>query len=353
MRLLLLLVCVWQAQSKATLEKGECHNPLLAANGGSLRFKLKSSTEEKGDTGPPEEIDISELQTEIEDHISKLIHTELAAQNIIKCNNTDLGTLRSASSCTEIYNTDNTCRSGFYWVEGEQEGGAHLMYCNMEDVLCGSVGGWTQLANINVSKNSSHCPYPLTKVSDPGNFCKHSSENGCDSITFNTYNISYSEVCGRVQAHQFGTPDAFRGWILYQRTIDELYLDGISITHGSPRQHIWSLPVGISSTSDPFQSTCPCRMESVLHQRPDYVEENYYCDSGNLETTWSLILYDDKWLYDGTGCPSDSLCCDPPLLPWFHRELNATRNDIEFRVCLDEDLDTENIYIKTVDLYIR
>ena len=327
MRLLLLLVCFWQAQSKATLEKGECHNPLLVANGGSLRFKLKSSTEEKGDTGPPEEIDISELQTEIEYHISKLICTELAAQNTIKCNNSDLGTLRSASSCTEIYNTGNTCRSGFYWEEGDQEGGGHLMYCSMEDVLCGSVG-----------------------VSDPGNFCKHSSENGCDSITFNTYNISYSEVCGRVQAHQFSTPDAFRGWILYQRTIDELYLDGISITHGSPRQHIWSLPVEISSTHNPFHSTCSCRMESVLHQRPDYVEEYYYCDSGNLETTWSLILYDDKWLYDGTGCPLDSLCCDPPLLPWFHRELNATRDDIEFWVYLDEDLDTENIYIKTVDI---
>lgn len=350
--LLLLIVCCWQTESKAVLEKGECYNPLLAANGGSLHFKVQGIAGEKGEPGPPGEVDIGGLKAEIEGHISTLIRTELAAQNIIKCENTDLGTLRAASSCTEIYSHDSTCRSGYYWLQGEQNGGAHLMYCKMEESLCGSTGGWTQVATLNTSKENYRCPYPLTKISDPGNYCTRSSETGCDSTTFNTHSISYSEVCGRVQGYQFGSPDAFKGWKVHSRGLDEVYLDGFSFTHGSPRQHIWSLAVAISTTRNPGHSTCPCRKASVLHQRPDYVAENYYCDSGNVQTTWQSIFY-EKLLFDGTGCPSDSLCCDSPLLPWFHRELNATSDDIEFRLCMDEDPLSEDIYIETLDLYIR
>ncbi len=34
-----------------------------------------------------------------------------------------------------------------------------------------------------------------------------------------------------------GSPDAFHGPM---SSIDESYVDGLSITHGSPRQHVWT-----------------------------------------------------------------------------------------------------------------
>ena len=115
-------------------------------------------------------------------------------------------------------------------------------------------------------------------------------------------------ACARLPAR---APDAFNGWKVHSRGFDETYLDGFSFTHESPRQHIWPLAVAISSTQNLGHSTCPCREESVLHQSPEYVGDNYHCDSSNLETTWDNIFY-EKMLFDGTGCPSDSLCCHPP-----------------------------------------
>ena len=48
----------------------------------------------------------------------------------------------------------------------------------------------------------------------------------------------YSRVCGRVIGYQFGSTDAFRSRLT---NIDQVaYVDGISITHGSPCNHIWT-----------------------------------------------------------------------------------------------------------------
>ena len=199
--LLLLAVCCCQTQSKAVLEQGECYNPLVTVNRGTLHFKVKGIAGQKGDSGGPGEVDIGELKAEIKGHISTLICTELAEQNN-SCQDTDFGTLSAASSCKDIYSNDSTCCSGYYWLQGDGEGSAHMMYCEMEECLCGSVGGWTKVATLNTSKENYSSPYPLTKIGDMDNFCKHSSATSCDLTTFNTYNISYCEVCGRVQGYQ-------------------------------------------------------------------------------------------------------------------------------------------------------
>ena len=146
-------------------------------------------------------LDIGELKAEIEGHISTFIPTELAVQNN-SCQDTDLGTLSAAFSCKKIYTNNSTCHSRYYWLQEEGEGGAHMMYCEMEESLCGSVGGWTQVATLNTSKENYSSTYPLTKIGDMDNFCKHTLATGCDLTTFNTYNISYCEVCGCVQGYQ-------------------------------------------------------------------------------------------------------------------------------------------------------
>ena len=53
------------------------------------------------------------------------------------------------------------------------------------------------------------------------------------------------------------TPDAFLRFISNQGTIEDIYLDGVSITHGASgsRTHIWSFGAGVRI---PSVSRCPC-----------------------------------------------------------------------------------------------
>ncbi len=46
-------------------------------------------------------------------------------------------------------------------------------------------------------------------------------------------------MCGRITGYALSTPDAFRG--SENSSAHTECLDGVSLTHDSPRQHIWSL----------------------------------------------------------------------------------------------------------------
>ena len=84
--------------------------------------------------------------------------------------------------------------------------------------------------------------------------------------------MSYNRVCGRVRGYQKGSPDGFRGG-----NIDG-YVDGLSITHGNPCQHIWTYAIGHSDQGGVFNK-CPCAAVSGISP-PSFVGSNYYCESG-------------------------------------------------------------------------
>ena len=56
---------------------------------------------------------------------------------------------------------------------------------------------------------------------------------GCSSAVFKLNGIQYTNVCGKVIGYQQGAPDAF-GTYFGNRglTIDDHYMDGVSLTHG-------------------------------------------------------------------------------------------------------------------------
>uniref|UniRef100_A0A1X7U8N5 Uncharacterized protein n=1 Tax=Amphimedon queenslandica TaxID=400682 RepID=A0A1X7U8N5_AMPQE len=60
------------------------------------------------------------------------------------------------------------------------------------------------------------------------------------------------------------------------KVIYSAYIDGISLTHGNPRKHIWSL---ISGNSDVAISKCPCASNN-LKSVPAFIGFHYYCESG-------------------------------------------------------------------------
>ena len=75
----------------------------------------------------------------------------------------------------------------------------------------------------------------------------------CASATY-LINFQYNRVCGRVVGYQYGSPDGFLTGNVNQR-----YVGGVSITHGSPRQHVWTFAAASSEngTVRPREN-CPC-----------------------------------------------------------------------------------------------
>ena len=80
--------------------------------------------------------------------------------------------------------------------------------------------------------------------------------------------------------------------ILYNNritTIDGAYVTGVSVTHGSPRQHIWTFAAGFSDNDTRWLSElCPCNPNSDASV-PSFVGEDYFCDSG-LHERWHIII---------------------------------------------------------------
>lgn len=109
---------------------------------------------------------------------------------------------------------------------------------------CADSGNWRRLVYLNMTDNSQQCPSSWTLLSDNTyRGCgKSSSQPGCDSAIFPSNGIRYNKVCGRVIGYQKGSTDAFDFSLSPANTIEEEYVDGVSLTHGLPgaRRHIWT-----------------------------------------------------------------------------------------------------------------
>ena len=121
-----------------------------------------------------------------------------------------------------------------------------------------------------------------------------------------------------------------------------IQLAAILITHGAPRQHIWSY------VADVTESNCPCLSQSIIN-----VGDNYYCESGNPAGSYTSQLYTDDKLWDGQQCEG-SCCTGTRSPPWFSVQLSAPTNDtIEVRICGDESTDNEDNPVELIELYIN
>ena len=158
-------------------------------------------------------------------------------------------------SCADIYckNPKSHGVSRKYIIGNGND--CRLLYCDM-NLECGGEKGWMKVADIN---SESSCPNGWKNITSPVTACRAPSDNaGCYSAHFSTYNIPYSRVCGMVVGYQKGTPDAFLTFS-GKTSINDPYLDGVSITYGSSRKHLWSYAAGISESYSHDQSaTCPC-----------------------------------------------------------------------------------------------
>ena len=147
-----------------------------------------------------------------------------------------------AASCKEIKELSPTAPTGYYWLRGTGDSSVH-MYCDMSRSCGGITGGWMRVTKINMTNSSHTCPAGLKLLTAPKRLCAMNIDGrGCSSATFNLHGIRYTHVCGKIIGYQQKTPDAFgRYYSNHSLTIDDQYVDGISLTHGrNPRKHIWT-----------------------------------------------------------------------------------------------------------------
>ncbi len=122
-----------------------------------------------------------------------------------------IGTLSNpASSCSEIP-LDRP--SGEYWIITDSTDIPVRVNCDMNrtSFSCNTAGGWTRVANLDMTDSSQNCPYEfrlVTRSDAPQCTCGRTGP-GCVSTSYSTYGIEYSQVCGRVIGYQFGFLEAF------------------------------------------------------------------------------------------------------------------------------------------------
>ena len=214
-------------------------------------------------------------------------------------------------SCEDIYinNPETGGKNGYYPINNTQ-----WTFCNMTAInivaafpdghICAGVGGeWRRIASINISAGDD-CPTGWNKSSYSGvSFCRAPSGSaGCYSTFFSTNGVSYKHVCGRARGYQKGSTDAFQ---LNGQPIDSYYVDGLSITHGSPRQHIWTYAAGLTDNGSYPSWNCPC---AGIPGRapPSFVGSSYYCESGAASSFDFATYHLSDPLWDGAGCSDNN-----------------------------------------------
>jgi len=83
-------------------------------------------------------------------------------------------------------------------------------------------------------------------------------------------------------------------------TIDDPYVDGVSITHGaSPRKHIWTYAGGLYEYNT-VSTNCRCNDDGI--PPPSFVGSDYYCEAAISAGGWEPpVLYSNVPLWDGQG----------------------------------------------------
>ena len=214
---------------------------------------------------------------------------------------------------------------------------------------CGGTG-WRRVAYLNMSDPSQQCPSVWQQFTTPRRVCgRRFTTSACEGLNYTTGSQQYSQVCGRIISYMIGHPDAFRGL-----SIDSVYAEGVSVTRGFPRQHIWTFTAGIDEQIGGIR-TCPCVNGSTNgNYIPSFVGQNYFCETGitqnpNTNTFWP----NGDPLWDGQGCGPTSSCCTFNSPPWFNVQLpNATTDYIEVRLCGD-GIQYEDSPIQLIELYVR
>lgn len=266
-----------------------------------------------------------------------------------------------AFSCSEIFyygNLNNT--DGLYWIKTDS-GLPTEVYCARDPIPSRRIWGpMRRVGYLDMTKPEQNCPSSFKEFNSASKrLCARRGcyNGGCSSVTFNTSNITYSEVCGRVKAYQYGSPSGFASY----RTgtgINTAYVEGVSITRGTPRQHVWSFANAFAERTTRGNQKCPACNPNYDRKGliPSFVGDNFFCDTGSLEHAAIGTLYTAYPLWDGEGGygSANSTCFAENNPPWFCKELpEPSTENIELRLCADEAPSNEDSPIEQIEIYVN
>ena len=260
------------------------------------------------------------------------------------------------ASCLEIYTAHPDAQSGEYVLV--VNGSEVTVYCEMgTSGVCGGEGGWTRIANIDITAGDD-CPSGLfTSVRAGKELCDrdHTINGGaCSETTFSTQGINYTKVCGRTRGYQYHGGGAIDGINNGVDDLESYYVDGVSITRGGRgnRQHVWTFANGNRQVSNP--EGCPCNAGSSSPDTPAYVGDDYYCESATSVHLTNRLFIDDP-LWDGQNCIDDEVpCCTNSNLPYFVRDFGTpSTQSIDYRICTSEGESDEAVGIDQIEIYIK
>ena len=220
---------------------------------------------------------------------------------------------------------------------------------------CGA-GEWHRIAFFNMTDPLQQCPSAWREYNTSGvRACGRpfATEGSCAGTQYSATH-QYSRVCGRVIGYQVASPDGFASVESHDQNMEQMHIDGVSITHGVSDHHIWSYIAGVTETSSLHtKSNCPCSTEQGMGPA-SFIGENYYCESGNPTDNWiNNQFFDEDRLWDGQQC-EDTCCTGTNSPPWFSVQLTApTTDNIEVHICGDEFTDNEDTPIELLEIYVQ
>ena len=133
-------------------------------------------------------------------------------------------------------------------------------------------------------------------------------------------------------------------------------MDGISISSGFPRKHLWSYAAGLQENflAEHSHVDCPCSSGS-LQLPPSHVGNDYFCESGAPGQYNVSTFYTNDQLWDGEQCGViERPCCRASGLPWFHKTLSSSTSDyIELRLCCDQGTSDEDVAVSLYEIYTK
>ena len=213
---------------------------------------------------------------------------------------------------------------------------------------------WRRVAYIDTTQGPGKCPSGLVEhVNSATNqrACGRSVDVGCSSVTYPAGG-NYTNICGQVRGYQLHSPNAFEG--LQGSSINDPYVDGISITRGNPRHHVWTYVAywyeGYSTTSQ----LCPCSRTNTSDYSnvPDFVGRDFYCETAFATRSTNRVAWESP-LWDGAGstCGTGGQCC--ATFGWFHKTVHPSTSDhIEVRWCGDQKRGNEDVLTELVEIWV-
>ena len=141
-------------------------------------------------------------------------------------------------------------------------------------------------------------------------------------MSFDSLGLDYSEALLSAELYFQNSPDAFVG-----DDIDDTYLDGMSWTYGSPRNHLFSMAISTGYGD----SDCP---DDGGVAAPSFVGTDYSCvDGGDRTSSWVGPDQTGESFVVALGSPSS--------------------DDIEGRLLSVQDAGDEDVGIGSLRLGVR